>query len=55
MRSFLTFNSTFQILLGVSWMREYRPDVLTAVLPGYPAGYQDGGGSLWLQRVTAES
>jgi hypothetical protein len=50
-RSFLTFNSAFRILLGSGWMSHYRPDVLTAVLPGYPARYRDGGGSLWLQRV----
>lgn len=50
-RSFLTFNSAFRILLGSGWMSHYRPDVLAAALPDYPAGYPDGGGSLWLQRV----
>jgi hypothetical protein len=43
-RSFLTFNSAFEILLGVAWMRQFHPDLLAAVLPGYP--YRKGGASL---------
>jgi hypothetical protein len=50
-RAFLAFNSAFQILLGVSWMSVYQPELLTAVLPDYPAGYGDGGASLWIQRA----
>jgi predicted O-methyltransferase YrrM len=50
-RSFLTFNAAFRILLGVAWMSHLRPDVLAAVVPGYPAQHRDGGGSLWLQRA----
>jgi hypothetical protein len=51
-RSFLTFNSAFEILLGVVWMSHFRSDVLAAVLPGFPQDYHDGGGSLWIRRTT---
>lgn len=50
-RAFLAFNSAFRILLGVGWLSHHRPDVLAATLPGYPAAYPDGGGSLWIQRL----
>jgi predicted O-methyltransferase YrrM len=50
-RSFLSFNSAFPILLGVGWLSQYRPDVLAAAIPGYPAKFPHGGGSLWLQRA----
>lgn len=50
-RSFLTFNSAFMILLGVAWMSHYAQDVLASVLPDFPRRYADGGGSLWIQRV----
>lgn len=49
-RAFLTFNSAFEILLGVGWMSHFQPDVLAAALPGYPERYPDGGGSLWIRR-----
>ena len=49
-RSFLAFNSAFEILVGVAWMSQFRPDVLAQVLPDYPAGYSDGGGSFWIRR-----
>jgi hypothetical protein len=49
-RAFLTFNSAFEVLLGVGWMSHFRPDVLAAALPGYPERYPDGGGSLWIRR-----
>lgn len=49
-RAFLSFNSAFEILLGVGWMSCFRPDILAAVLPGYPEKYTDGGGSLWIRR-----
>jgi predicted O-methyltransferase YrrM len=50
-RAFLCFNSGFEILLGVAWMRAFHPDILGAVLPGYPEQYPDGGGSLWIRRA----
>ena len=49
-RAFLTFNSEFRVLLGVSWLGVHRADVLSATLPDYPAGYRDSGASLWIQR-----
>lgn len=49
-RAFLSFNSEFEILLGVGWLSQYRPDLLTANLPDYPDKYGDGGGSLWFRR-----
>ncbi|MDX6643657.1 MAG: hypothetical protein QOD76_1619, partial [Solirubrobacteraceae bacterium] len=50
-RSFLTFNSAFRILLGTGWMSHHQPDALAAALPDYPNSYRNGGGSLWIQRV----
>lgn len=50
-RAFLSFNSAFEILLGVGWMSNFRPDILGAALPGYPEVYPDGGGSLWIRRT----
>jgi hypothetical protein len=47
-RSFLTFNHAFEVLLSVGWLTHRRPDVLAKTVPGYPAG---GGGSLWVKRV----
>jgi Methyltransferase domain len=52
-QAFLAFNCAFQILLSVAWMSQFRPDVLEAVLPGFPDRYRDGGGSLWIQRTAA--
>jgi hypothetical protein len=52
-RAFLTFNSVFEILLGVGWLSHVRPDALAA-LPEYPDLYPDGGGSLWLRRAPAQ-
>ena len=51
-RSFLAFNSAFQILLSVGWLEAYRGDLLAQVLPGYPEAY-GGGGSLWIRRHRA--
>lgn len=48
-RSFLTFNSAYEILLGVAWMSHYQPYVLAAALPRFSEDFQGGGGSLWLQ------
>ena len=50
-QAFLEFNSAFRILLGSAWMVYSHPDVLAAEIPGYPAKYQNGGGSLWIQRA----
>lgn len=49
-RAFLTFNSAFEILLGVAWMSHFRSDVLASALPDLPEKYRDGGGSLWIRR-----
>jgi Methyltransferase domain len=49
-RAFLSFNSAFEILLGVAWMSHFHSDVLSSALPGFPGDYQDGGGSLWIRR-----
>jgi hypothetical protein len=54
-RAFLAFNLSFRILLGVSWLSIYRPDVLGATLPDYPDRYADSGGSLWIQRTPVPS
>jgi hypothetical protein len=50
-RSFLTFNSAFEIRLSVVWMSHFQPAVLSAALPDFPERYADGGGSLWIQRI----
>lgn len=49
-RSFLTFNSVYEILLGVAWMSHYQSDILAAAHPGSPNDFRGGGGSLWIQR-----
>jgi hypothetical protein len=51
-RAFLAFNSAFRVLLAVGWLSEFRREVLGG-LPGYPDKYQDGGGSLWIQRASS--
>lgn len=51
-RAFMAFNSAFEILLGVGWMSQFRPDVLRAVIEDYPDKYADGGGSLWIRRAS---
>jgi Methyltransferase domain len=50
-RAFLTFNSAFEILLGVAWMSHFQSDLLASTLPGFPKNYPDGGGSLWIRRM----
>ncbi len=50
-RLFLTFNSAFEIRLGVAWMSHFQPTVLSDSLPDYPEKYADGGGSLWIRRI----
>jgi predicted O-methyltransferase YrrM len=52
-RAFLSFNSAFRILLGVAWMAQLHPDAFAESIPGYPQQFQDGGGSLWIQRERA--
>jgi tRNA (mo5U34)-methyltransferase len=53
-RSFLAFNSAFQILLSIGWLSHFRKSLLKEVLPNYPDGYPDGGGSLWIRRNPSE-
>jgi hypothetical protein len=50
-RSFLTFNSAFEIRLGVAWISHFHPTVLAESLPDFPEKYADGGGSLWIRRI----
>jgi Methyltransferase domain len=54
-RSFLTFNAAFEILLSVVWLSHFRPEVLAEALPPPSDGYRGGGGSLWLGRVAADT
>jgi hypothetical protein len=49
--AFLAFNSAYRVLLGIGWLSQFRPEVLRTALPGYPEKYQDGAGSLWIQRT----
>jgi hypothetical protein len=49
--AFLAFNSAYRVLLGVGWLSHFRPEVFRTALPGYPEKYEDGGGSLWIQRA----
>jgi hypothetical protein len=49
-RSFLTFNSAFEVLLAVGWLSEFRANELTSLLPGRRESYARGGGSLWIRR-----
>jgi hypothetical protein len=50
-RSFLSFNSAFEVLLSVPWLSQFAPNFLGALLPDFPRAYGDGGGSLWLRRA----
>ena len=49
-RSFLSFNSAFEIMLSVAWLSQFEPEVLAGSLPDFPQAYGDGGGSLWIRR-----
>jgi Methyltransferase domain len=55
LRSFLAFNDAFEVLLGVAWMTNFRPDVLTAAAPELGDPRQIGGGSLWIRRSRSPS
>lgn len=48
-RSFLTFNQSFEVLLGMAWLCRAHPE-LAATIEGYRAGHHQGT-SLWLQRA----
>jgi predicted O-methyltransferase YrrM len=50
-RSFLTFNSQFEILIGVKWLICFCSDVLEASVPGFPELTMDSGASLWIRRA----
>ena len=50
-RAFLTFNTTFRIVMCQSYLHHYQPDALKALVPTYnPATHFPS--SLWLQRVS---
>jgi tRNA (mo5U34)-methyltransferase len=55
LRCFLTFNSEFEIVLGVAWMSQFQQDVLAHALPDFSERYQGGGGSMWIRRVQRSS
>jgi peptidoglycan/LPS O-acetylase OafA/YrhL/predicted O-methyltransferase YrrM len=49
-RSFLSYNSSFEVLFGTQYMLEHYPDALVhAFSPG--ESISRGGGSLWFQRI----
>ena len=48
-RSFLAFNSTFKVLLGVAWLCRTHPELLRAAIPVLDP-VDDGGASLWIRR-----
>jgi hypothetical protein len=50
LRSFLSFNSEFEIVMGVRYMVNSHPDVLTEAFPGWPATSDPGGAALWMRR-----
>jgi hypothetical protein len=49
-KSFLAFNDSFEVLLGIGWLHQYHPDVLATAVPGYPEATPDGGASFWIRR-----
>jgi predicted O-methyltransferase YrrM len=53
MHSFLTFNSEFEIELGVRYMVERNPEAVSAAFPGWIATPNHGGAALWLRRRPA--
>jgi Methyltransferase domain len=50
--AFLAFNRAFRVLLAVGWLSAFHQEVLR-LLPDYPDKYQDGGGSLWIRRLSS--
>jgi predicted O-methyltransferase YrrM len=50
LRSFLTFNSEFEIVLGARYMASLQPDVLTEAFPDWLATTAQGGAALWFRR-----
>jgi hypothetical protein len=48
-RSFLTFNESFEVLLGMNWMCRTHPELLAAAIDGYDPDHH-AGTSLWLRR-----
>jgi hypothetical protein len=50
LQSFLAFNDSFQVLLGVAWMCNTLPELLAHAMPGFDSE-RDGGGSFWMRRV----
>jgi Methyltransferase domain len=48
-RSFLTFNDSFEVMLGVGWLCLSHPAELAAAIPGFDPT-RDGGASLWIRR-----
>jgi Methyltransferase domain len=51
LHSFLAFNSAFEILLGVRYMSQLRPDELTEAFPDWRTTAQQGGAAIWLRKT----
>jgi peptidoglycan/LPS O-acetylase OafA/YrhL/predicted O-methyltransferase YrrM len=49
-RSFLSYNSAFEVLLGTQYMLENHPDAIANAFR-HSEGISRGGGSLWFQRT----
>jgi len=50
LRSFLTFNSEFEIVFGVRYMADLQPDVLSEAFPDWLTTTAQGGAALWIRR-----
>jgi hypothetical protein len=50
LRSFLTFNSEFEIVAGIRYLADAHPGVLTEAFPGWTATTAQGGAALWFRR-----
>jgi hypothetical protein len=50
LQSFLAFNHSFDVVLGIAWMWVHHPEVLADAIPGFSRDTM-GGGSFWLRRA----
>jgi hypothetical protein len=53
LQSFLAFNDSFEILLGVAYMWVHHPGVLGEAIPGFSRESM-GGGSFWFRRRSSD-
>jgi hypothetical protein len=47
LQAFLTFNSTFEVLMANNYLSHYYEDAVKAAFPGLTSW---GGGSFWMRR-----